>query len=252
MDSSKTFVVTGAGRGIGRDLCLQLVHRGHRVLAAVRTADAVEALKAELGATAVVTACDVRDAKQVQKLFTLADERFGAVDGLVNNAATVQPIGRIAEVSTEDWQQSVLANLYGPYLCIAQALPRLTARGGGIVVNLSSGAARRAMEGWSAYCATKAGLAMLTRSVHEEYHALGVCAVGLAPGTVDTDMQAAIRGSGINPVSRIERAALSPPEFPARMIVATLEGVGRQFAGQEVDVRDEAFRLACEAELAKR
>ena len=252
MSSSKVFVVTGAGRGIGREVCKQLLARGHHALAAVRRAEAIEPLQQELGASAVVTACDVREAAQVEHVFALADERFGRLDGLVNNAATVQPIGRIGTVSPHEWREALMANLYGPYLCIASALPRLVARGGGVVVNLSSGAARRPMEGWSAYCTTKAGLAMLTRSVYEEWHAQGVFAVGIAPGTVDTDMQAAIRHSGINPVSRIDRSTLSPPEFPARMIVALLEDAARQFAGQEVDVRDEAFKQACEAWLERR
>lgn len=249
MRSGKVFLVTGAGRGIGREICKHLVARGHEVVAAVRRAEAMDSLQNDLGAGAVVTACDVSQAAQVERLFGLVDKFFGGLDGLVNNAATVQPIGRIGAFKPEEWHEALLTNLYGPYLCIASALPLLAARSGGVVVNLSSGAAQRPMEGWSAYCATKAGLAMLTRSVHEEYHGQGVSAVGLAPGRVDTDMQAAIRQSGINPVSRIERSALAAPEFPARAIVALLEGAGHQFAGQEVDVRDEAFRKACEAFL---
>lgn len=246
MNSAKLFVVTGAARGIGREVCKLLVSRGHRVLAAVRRIDDVPSLQLELGELSEVTECDVREAHQVERMFALADERFGRVDGLVNNAATVQPIGRIADVPAGEWKQALLTNLYGPYLCIAAALPRMVSSGHGVIVNMSSGAAHRPMEGWSAYCSTKAGLAMLTRAVHEEYRLQGIAVVGLAPGLVDTGMQVVIRQSGINPVSRMDPASLSSVQMPAHMIVRLLEGVAEIYAGQEVDVRDEAFRQACE------
>lgn len=215
------------------------------MLAAVRRIDDVALLQLELGEGSEVTQCDVREALQVERLFSLADERFGRVDGLVNNAATIQPIGRIPDVPAGEWKQALLANLYGPYLCIAAALPRMVSRRHGVIVNISSGAAYRPIEGWSAYCSTKAGLAMLTRAVHEEYRSQGISVVGLAPGLVDTGMQAAIRQSGINPVSRLDPASLSSAKVPAGIIVRLLEGVAETYAGQEVDARDETFQQAC-------
>jgi NAD(P)-dependent dehydrogenase (short-subunit alcohol dehydrogenase family) len=111
-------------------------------------------------------------------------------------------------------------------------------------VNLSSGAARGPMEGWSAYCAGKAGLAMITRAVHKEFGAQGIRIFGFAPGVVDTDMQAVIRASGINPVSKIPRENLAAPDDAAHGIAWLCTPAADALAGEEVDVRHEDFRRA--------
>ena len=110
------------------------------------------------------------------------------------------------------------------------------------IVNISSGAAHQPLEGWSAYCTAKAGLAMLTRSVQLDHSADGVLAFGLAPGLVDTDMQATIRSSGINDVSRLPRAALRPAKEPAKAAAYLLSGDGDDLAGGDLEIRDAGFR----------
>ena len=109
-------------------------------------------------------------------------------------------------------------------------------------MNVSSGAASRPLEGWSAYCAGKAGLAMLTRSLHLELGERGVRAYGLRPGVVDTDMQGVIRASGVNEVSRLRREELASVEGPARAIAYLCEPAAADLAGAEVDIRDGTFR----------
>jgi NAD(P)-dependent dehydrogenase (short-subunit alcohol dehydrogenase family) len=89
---------------------------------------------------------------------------------------------------------------------VRATLPSMLANRGGTVINISSGAAHRALEGWSAYCCAKAGFAMLTTALALETTRSGVRVFGLAPGVVDTDMQVTIRASGINRVSQIPRA----------------------------------------------
>jgi NAD(P)-dependent dehydrogenase (short-subunit alcohol dehydrogenase family) len=124
------------------------------------------------------------------------------------------------------------------------AIPRMVERGGGTIVNLSSGAARNAMEGWSAYCAGKAGLAMLTQCIAKEFGDQGLRAFGFAPGVVDTEMQVRIRASGINPVSQLPRASLLPPDQPGWAIAWLCTPEADPLAGQEVDIRHEPFRKA--------
>jgi NAD(P)-dependent dehydrogenase (short-subunit alcohol dehydrogenase family) len=126
----------------------------------------------------------------------------------------------------------------------------MLARGGGTIVNLSSGAAHKPMEGWSAYCAGKAGLAMVTRSLHLEYAARGVRAFGFAPGVVDTDMQGAIRASGMNPVSQLPRASLAPAERPAWAIAWLCTAEADPLTGQELDIRADPFLSASGLESA--
>jgi NAD(P)-dependent dehydrogenase (short-subunit alcohol dehydrogenase family) len=100
------------------------------------------------------------------------------------------------------------------------------------------------MEGWSAYCAGKAGLAMLTQCIAKEYGPRGIRAFGFAPGVVDTDMQGAIRASGINPVSQLPRASLAPPDQPGWAIAWLCTPEAAAMAGQEVDIRHDTFRRA--------
>ena len=115
-------------------------------------------------------------------------------------------------------------------------------RGRGSIINLSSGAALRPQEGWSAYCTAKAGLAMLTRSIDLEHRAAGIRVFGFQPGTTDTDMQVIIRASGINPISRIPREQLTPVAHPAGAIVYLCTQEADDLAGTEFGLRDEDFR----------
>ena len=163
---------------------------------------------------------------------------------MINNAAVIGPIGRILDISAEDWAQSIDINLTAAFHATQCALGHMVAQGGGTIVNISSGAAHRPQEGWSAYCAGKAGLAMLTRSVHMEYADHGIRIFGFAPGVVDTDMQVAIRASGINPVSKLSRASLAPASEPAQAIAWLCTPAADALAGQELDVRAPDLRSA--------
>src|SRR3546814_9905713 len=91
--------------------------------------------------------------------------------------------------------------------------------GGGTVINVSSGAAERPRQGWSAYCAGKVGLAMITRSLALETEGRGLRVFGFRPGIVDTEMQVTIRASGVNEISRIPREKLLPATDPARFML---------------------------------
>ena len=108
------------------------------------------------------------------------------------------------------------------------------------LITVSSGAAYRPLEGWSSYCAGKAGLAMLTRSLVLETN--GIRIFGFSPGTIDTDMQVKIRASGMNMISQIPRANLSPVEHAVRGLVYLCDDASDDLAGQDVSMRDEAFR----------
>lgn len=234
--ASPVAVVTGAARGIGHAVCQALADAGWRVVAAVRSAPSEPPFDGHASIRVVV--CDVGEHDQVQALFAGIDAHEGRLDALVNNAGVIAPIGRIAETDPVAWARAQQVNLVGAYHCTRAALPRLLARGGGTIVDVSSGAAHRPLEGWSAYCASKAGLAMLTRAVHEEYARQGIVAVGLRPGVVDTGMQGQIRASGLNPVSRLPRESLAAVQGPAAIVRALLQGAAARFAGREIDVRD--------------
>jgi NAD(P)-dependent dehydrogenase (short-subunit alcohol dehydrogenase family) len=232
--------VTGGSRGIGLAIVEALARCGADTTFNARTARSVDVgLKAlPPGLRVRGEVCDVTDFEGMSKLLA------HPIDILVNNAGVIGPIGRIADVDTGEWAETHRVNVASAFNAVRLALPGLIERHG-TIVNLSSGAAFNAMEGWSAYCSSKAALAMLTRSIHLEYGGFGVRAFGFAPGLVDTDMQSRIRESGVNPVSAIPRSKLAPASEPARAIVWLCTCEADDLVGQELDVRTPALRARC-------
>lgn len=159
----------------------------------------------------------------------------------MNNAGVIEPIAPLAKTDIPAWELSIQINLLAPYRFIRGLLALPSDGSKRRMVNVSSGAASQALEGWSAYCAGKAALAMLTRSVHAE-HGSDVVAFSFIPGLVDTDMQATIRSSGINRVSQLPRSVLRPVEEPAAGIAYLLSGAADDLAGGDIDIRNPQFR----------
>jgi NAD(P)-dependent dehydrogenase (short-subunit alcohol dehydrogenase family) len=181
---------------------------------------------------------------QVEAAVSATVETFGGLDVLIGNAGVIHPIAALEDADPEAWGQAIDVNLKGVFHGMRAALPALLARGGGTVLTLSSGAAHAPVEGWSAYCASKAAAAMLTRSLHLETGERGIRALGLSPGTVATDMQREIRASGINPVSRLDWSAHIPADWPARALLWMCGPGADPWLGQEISLRDEAIRRA--------
>ncbi|MCW3474376.1 SDR family NAD(P)-dependent oxidoreductase [Limobrevibacterium gyesilva] len=239
-----TALVMGASAGIGAAVAEALAARGAAIGLVARRRKPIEALAARLragGAQAVPLVCDVADHAAVAATVQAAVDHFGRLDHLINNAGVIQPIGRLHETDPAQWAQAVQINLTGVFNACHAALPHLLARGG-TIVNVSSGAAHRPLEGWSAYCSSKAGVAMLTRALMLEYGAEGLRVYGFAPGTVRTAMQVAIRASGINPVSRLDPESLIPAAAPAQIIAWLCTPDAADFPSGEHSIRDAALR----------
>jgi 3-oxoacyl-[acyl-carrier protein] reductase len=249
--TGKVIIVTGASRGIGAAAAAALAREGATVMLTARdgnrSADVARAIT-EAGGRADATACDVSDFAAVEKLVAQMEARFGHVDALINNAGVIEPIATVAESNPAVWARNIEINLIGAYNPIRALLPRMIKAGGGTIVNVSSGAAIRPLDGWSAYCSGKAGLAMLTRAIMLENTANGIRVFGFQPGTTDTDMQVAIRASGINMVSKIPRENLTPVAHPAAAIVYLCTPAADDLNGQEFSLRDEAFRARLKLE----
>lgn len=239
--SGRTALITGASRGIGAGIARAMAAAGARCLLAARDLEACTALAGELGGGARAIACDVAEESQVEALFAGIAAQEGGFDILINNAGVIGPIGHAGDVALGEWRRNIEINLIGAFDCARHAV-RAFGTNGGVIVNISSGAAVQALEGWSAYCAGKAGLAMLTRSLQLEYGERGLSVYGLSPGTVATDMQVAIRASGINPVSQIPPENHGPVEAPARLAVWLAAARPDDLAGGEVSIRDAEIR----------
>lgn len=240
--SGQVFVITGSGKGLGYAIADELHRAGATLAHVVRSDSAADLVQQQFGERSIVIVGDVTDPAIAGTVIRATLETFGRIDGLVNNAGVIQPIGPMSEVDDESWALSIHTNLIAPYRLTA-ALLRAPSQGETRrIVNISSGAAHRPLDGWSAYCAGKAGLAMLTRSTQLEFGSRGILCFGLIPGLVDTDMQETIRQSAFNEVSHIPRAYLRPASEPARFAAFLLSGEGDGLAGQEVDIRDASLR----------
>ena len=115
---------------------------------------------------------------------------------------------------------------------------------GGSILTISSGAAHHAIEAWSHYCASKAAVNMMGRSIHLEEAANGIRAIGLSPGTVATQMQREIKASGINPVSELAWEDHIPADWPARALLWMCSAEADKYCGEEISLRDEGIRKA--------
>ena len=225
MSDRPAILVSGASRGIGRAVARWLGRAGAGVGLMARTVDGLEAAAEEVrreGGEALVLPGDVADFDRCSQCVERAVERFGRLNGLVNNAGIVQPLAPVARTDPRAWQRNLEVNLLGPYALTRAALVELRADSGR-VVNISSGAAQMVIESASAYCAAKAGLTHFTRILAAEEPDLVV--VALSPGVVDTAMQEALREAGPESMSTEQtetyrrlhlEGALVPPRLPAR------------------------------------
>ncbi|MEV5885950.1 SDR family oxidoreductase [Streptomyces sp. NPDC052020] len=190
-------VVTGGSRGIGAATCLRLAADGHDVAVGyVRDEAAAEAVAdgvREAGGSAVAVRVDTAVEADVERLFDVTRERLGPVTGLVNNAAVTGPLGRLADTATDNLRRVVDVNLMGVLLCSRRAAQLMTERGGGVIVNVSSGAATLGSPGeYVHYAATKAAVDALTVGLAKELGPDGVRVNAVAPGAIDTEMHAAM------------------------------------------------------------
>ncbi len=243
--AGKVIIVTGASRGIGAAAALALGKAGATLMLTARdgklAGDVAQAV-VEAGGRATARSCDVSDYAAAEALVTETAGRYGHVDALVNNAGVIEPIARIEDSDPAVWARNIEINLIGAYNAVRAVLPGMIGQGGGTIVNVSSGAAIRPLEGWSAYCTGKAGMHMMTRAIHLELAEKGIRVFGFQPGTTDTDMQVLIRASGINQISQIPRGNLTPVAHPAAAIVYLCTPAADDLNGQEFSLRDDAFR----------
>jgi NAD(P)-dependent dehydrogenase (short-subunit alcohol dehydrogenase family) len=243
--SDRVAIVTGGSRGIGAATAAVLATAGAAVTIAARDGAAAGRVADAIignGGRALGVACDVSDYAAVEAMVAETNRRFGTVDILVNNAAVVEPIGLLSDSDPAAWRRNIEINLIGAYHAVRAMLPQMLAANRGTIIDVSSGAAHRPMEGWAAYCSAKAGLAMLSQAIALESGTSAVRVFGLSPGVIDTDMQVTVRASGINRVSRIPRADLAPVGHPAAAILYLCTDAADDLAGREVSLGDPEFR----------
>jgi 3-oxoacyl-[acyl-carrier protein] reductase len=202
--ASKTAIVTGASRGIGRAIAEAFAAAGARVAICSRAADAdgkkrladtAQEIERAFGSPVLFLPCDVARMQEAEKLHVAVSQALGVPDIVCNNAGTVVR-ARLDELGEADWDAVIGANLKGTFNVTRVFLPEMRARRSGRIINIASISGRQGTARLTAYCAAKHGVVGLTRALAEETRDIGVRVNAICPGSVDTDM---LVGSGFPP-----------------------------------------------------
>jgi NAD(P)-dependent dehydrogenase (short-subunit alcohol dehydrogenase family) len=187
---NKVALITGAGSGIGKEAALLCAQEGARVVVADLDQASAESVTREIeqgGGKAHPIKADVSLAKDCQTIVSETAEIFGGLDILLNNAGIPMP-KPLDALSEEDWDQTMAINLRSVFLCTKFAVPKMTDRGGGAIVNTSSMVASTGSRGQSAYCVSKAGVISFTQCMALELSAVNIRVNCICPGFTDTPM----------------------------------------------------------------
>ena len=204
----RTAIVTGAGRGIGREIALVLAEAGADIVAAARTASEIEVTAADvraMGRQAMAVVTDVSESADVDALVRRSLERFDKVDILVNNAGQLLRLPTVpfpgetlrppqvtrestSRTSDQEWSGIIDANLTGVFYCCRAVAPHMMERKYGKIINISSNNGTQAFPLVAAYNASKAGVNMLTRVLALEWAPYNICVNALGPGPFHTPM----------------------------------------------------------------
>jgi len=187
--AGRVAIVTGASRGIGRAVAAGLTASGAAVVIGFRTDPAAARQVVERGDAAAAMELDVTDPSQASGMVAAVAARYGRLDVLVNNAG-ILPRRAFLDIELEEWEAVLRTNLTGAFIMSQLAARVMAARGSGAIVNVSSTNERVASADCTAYAASKGGLRMLTRQMALELGPLGIRANAVAPGMVETDLNA--------------------------------------------------------------
>ena len=202
--AGRVAVITGASRGLGAGMAARSAELG---LALGLCARHEPPVPPEADADRVVTRpVDVTVSAAVDRFASDVVERFGRIDLWINNAGLLAPIGPLRHLDASQVEANIAVNVLGVLHGSAAFARHVRTRpGGGVLVNITSGAATRPYVGWAAYCASKAAVDQATRVVAAEEADAGLRAYAVAPGVVDTDMQAQIRATPAERFPAVDR-----------------------------------------------
>lgn len=226
-------IVTGAGRGIGRAVAVELAARGYRLSLISRTAGELSET-ARICGGAQIQAGDVGDPARVQQIIEQVLGTFGRVDALVNCAGAVF-MRSVEALTLEEWRQMLDTNLGSIFYFSRRLWPAWRRQGGGVIVNVSSYAARDPLEGLGAYGAAKAGVNLLSLALSREGAAIGVRVHTVAPAATETAMLRSI----LTPQQIPSERTLEPVAV-ARVIVQCVCGDLQCTSGEVIYVHKNA------------
>ncbi len=244
----EVYLVTGASRGIGRSLSLELANSGFTVIGLSRQSSELESLGDELksiDSNSTIIACDIASFRDIEFASKEIISNFSHLDGIIHNAGIIDPIQPMSNASIENWNHLIQVNLIGVQNLTQKLYTLMTGNNRTRVTTISSGASKYPIGSWSAYCVSKAGLDMWTRCLAEEGHEHNISAISVAPGIVDTNMQENIRSSNpdefpLHPhfVDYHETGQLVDPDIVAKQLLTLVTTHEMEQTGVRFDVRE--------------
>jgi len=235
----KTALVTGASRGIGRAIAIELAREGARVAVNYASNDAkAQEVRDEiekLGGTCMLVKANLGDAKQAREMVKTVAESFRHLDVLVNNAGITHD-SLLPRMTDEQWVDVIQTNLNGCFFCTSAAIPYMSAQSYGRIVNISSMNGQVGAMGQANYSASKGGIIAFTRTAALELARFGITVNVVAPGYTDTDMFAAVPAPIQAQIkSKIPAARFAHPEEIAKAVLY-LVADGDYVTGQQINV----------------
>ncbi len=215
--NGKVAIVTGAGRGIGRAICLAMSGQGISVVAVGRTEADLLSVADEAksqGGNVMPVVCDVSDEQSVLDMFARVRDEFDSLDILINNAG-IGIYGQVVDFTVADFDSVMNVNLRGAFLCCREAMKAMIPQAGGYIINISSVVGIKGYPNQGIYTASKHGMMGLTKTLAAEGQEHGVRASAILPGGVDTDMVAQARPD-------LDRSILIRPADIARTVLYML------------------------------
>ena len=192
MSTIYTALVTGSGRGIGRETAILLSKKGFNLIICSRNQNEIDSVVKEIKSFGndriLARECDVSVSSQVNRVVNEALDIYGRIDVLINNAG-ISYVKKLIDTTEEEWDNTLDINLKGSYLFSKAIVPHMIKHNYGIIINVSSGAGKIGFEDISAYCASKFGMIGLTESLAREINNYNIRVMTICPGQVATKMQ---------------------------------------------------------------
>lgn len=221
----RVVVVSGSTRGIGRAMAERFAGEGARVVVNGRRAEDAVAVAAEIPG-AIGVGGDLSDVDAIAGLVERVREAWGRVDVLVNNAA-ISRRSAVTRVTNEEWEEVIRVNLTGPMYLTRAVVPMMKAQGGGVILNVTSGAGIQGTVGFSSYAASKAGLVGLTMTWAQELAPFGIRVNALSPSAL-TDMMRELPPELLDPII----GRLADPADVAAVALALVSDLSKLVTGQ--------------------
>ena len=252
----RVVIITGSGKGIGKDAALKFAAEGASVVVASRTPAEIESVAAEIkaaGGTALAVPTDISVPERVEQMVAETIKAFGQVDVMVNNAAYPGPWKELVDLEYDEWDAVQNTNIRGSMSCCKHVLPHMIARKSGSIINVSSTAGRRGLARKTHYSTSKFALIGFTRALAMEVGKHNIRVNCIVPGAIMTDLLTRVfereaREQGITPEeSKARAAAASPmerivePNEVADLMVFLGSDLSRGIHGQSIDINAGSF-----------